>query len=205
MIRRLSLATATAIALAGSAAQAQMPANPDPAAARPGAYTIDPAHTQVLFSVSHLGFTTYYGAFPGATGQMTLDPAHPAGSHLDVIVPIASVSTTNAKLDGELRSADWFDARRFPTASFHSTSITATGPSDADVAGELTLHGVTRPVMFKAHFNGAGPNPIAHAYDAGFQVSGTIERSQFGVAKYVPLVGDEVRLIISAAFEKAKG
>ena len=196
-------------ALAGlaltSSALAQGVANPNPAAVKPGAYVIEPTHTRVMFSVSHMGLTTWYGEFPGASGQLMLDPAHPDASRLDVTVPITAVTTTNAKLDGELRSPGWLDATRFPTAMFHSTHITPAGPNDAEVAGDLTLHGVTRPVVLHAHFNGAGVNPVAHDYTAGFEVSGVIKRSEFGVTKYVPLIGDDTRLIISAAFDKAKG
>ena len=202
---RLPLVALAAASLAGSQAQAQGPANPDPAAVRPGVYTLEPTHTRVLFSVSHMGFTTWYGDFTGASGQLTLDPAHPDASQLQVTLPIASVSTTNGKLDGELKSGDWLDATRFPTATFRSDHITVTGPREADIMGELTLHGVTRPATLHAHFNGAGVNPLSHGYTTGFEVTGTIQRSAFGVSKYVPLVGDSVTLIISAAFEKAHG
>ena len=207
--RHAALSACLTFALAGPAlapaALAQGPANPDPAAVKPGAYVIEPSHTRVVFSVSHMGFTTWYGDFSGASGQLVLDAAHPDATRLDVTVPIAGVSTTNAKLDDELRSPDWLDAGRFPTAMFHSTRITLTGPTDAEVAGALTLHGVTRPVVLHAHFNGAGVNPLDHNYTTGFEVSGVVKRSEFGVSKYVPLVGDDTRLIISAAFEKAKG
>ncbi len=207
--RPAALSACLTVALAGSAlapaALAQGPSNPDATAVKPGAYAIEPSHTRVMFSVSHMGFTTWYGDFPGASGQLVLDTAHPDASRLDVTVPIAGVSTTNAKLDGELRSSDWLDAARFPTAMFHSTHVTLTGPTDAEVAGALTLHGVTRPVVLHAHFNGGGVNPLDHNYTTGFEVSGVVRRSEFGVSKYVPLVGDDTRLIISAAFEKAKG
>jgi polyisoprenoid-binding protein YceI len=202
MSARLTLAAVSAALLAG-AAHAQGPANPDPSAVRPGAYAIEPSHTRVLFSVSHMGFTTWYGDFTGASGQLVIDPAHRNASRLDVTIPVASVATTNAKLDEELKSADWLDAGRFPTATFRSDRATPTGPRDADIAGQLTLHGVTRPVVLHARFNGAGVNPLDHHYTTGFEVSGVIRRSQFGVTKYVPLVGDDVTLTISAAFEKA--
>ena len=205
MSPRLMSAVLGAAVLAASAAHAQGPANPDPAAARPGVYALEPSHTRVLFSVSHMGFTTWYGDFTGASGQLTLDPAHPDASRLEVSIPIASVATTNAKLDGELKSGDWLDAGRFPTATFRSEHVAVTGPREADIAGELTLHGVTRPLTLHAHFNGAGVNPLDHGYTTGFEVTGTIQRSAFGVSKYVPLVGDNVTLIISAAFEKARG
>jgi polyisoprenoid-binding protein YceI len=199
----LALAALTFLGLA-STTLAQTPESLVPSAVEPGAYVIEPSHTRVLFSVSHFGFNTYYGDFTGASGSLTLNPKAVSASKLDVSIPTASVFTTNEKLDGELKGEAWFDAAKFPTITFHSTKVTQTGPRTADVAGELTLHGVTRPVVLKASFHGAGVNPLDKAYTTGFEVSGKIKRSEFGVSTYVPLVGDEVDLIISAAFEKAK-
>jgi polyisoprenoid-binding protein YceI len=195
--------TSCAVVIAlGLAAPALAAAASNPAAVSPGAYKVEPTHTRVLFAVSHMGFTTWYGDFTGASGALQLDPQAPARSHVEVSVPTASVTSTNAKLDGELKGPDWLDAARFPTMTFRSRQVTPTGPNTADVAGDLTLHGVTRPVTLQARFNAAGANPLDNAYTVGFEVSGKIKRSDFGVAKYVPLVGDEVDLIISAAFEK---
>jgi polyisoprenoid-binding protein YceI len=170
-----------------------------------GTYKVEPAHTQVLFGVSHLGFTTYYGVFSGASGSLTLDSANPAASKLDVSVPTASVWTPSDKLNEELKGPQWLDAAKYPAMTFHSTAVTPTGATTADVAGELTLHGVTKPVTLKVKFNSAGPNPLTKAYTTGFQVSGVVKRSDFGVSMYVPMVGDDVDLTISAAFEKAGG
>jgi polyisoprenoid-binding protein YceI len=174
-------------------------------AVRSGLYRIEPNHTRVIFSVSHLGFTTYYGEFVGASGTLDLKPANLSASHLDVSVPIAGIMTPSQKLDDELKGAEWFDASKFPAMTFHSTAVTATGPGTADVTGDLTLHGVTKTVILKAKFNAAGVNPLDNAYTTGFEVRGKIERSDFGVTKYVPLVGNDVSIIISAAFERAPG
>lgn len=202
MHRQVS-AAALALGLAVSgAAWAQPAVTTNPQAVQSGAYRLEPIHTRVLFSVSHMGFTTWYGDFNRASGTLQLDPAHPAASQVDVSVPVASVATTNATLDGELKGADWFDAARYPAMTFVSRKVTPTGPDRADVQGDLTLHGVTKPVTLQARFNGAGVNPLDKAYTVGFEISGAIRRSDFGVSKYVPLVGDEVQLIISAAFEK---
>ena len=152
-----------------------------------------------------MGFSTWYGDFTGATGRLQLDPRRPAAAKLELTVPTASVSTTNAKLDDELKGADWFDAARFPTLSFRSTRVTPTGPGRADVAGELTFHGVTRPLTLHARFNGGGVNPLSKRYTVGFDATGELSRSQFGVTKYVPLVGDAVRLQLSGAFEQDGG
>ncbi len=86
---------------------------------------------------------------------------------------------------------------------FRSETVTSTGAATADVAGTLTLHGVTKPVTLHATFVGAGVNLLDHKETVGFQLSGTVKRSDFGVTKYVPLVSDDVTLMISAAFEKA--
>jgi polyisoprenoid-binding protein YceI len=191
-------------AAAGARAQAPtaVPGNPDPAAVQGGAYVVEPSHTRIQFSVDHLGFSTWYGDFTGASGSLTLDPKAPANSRLVVAIPTASISTTNTTLDGELKSADWFDAAKYPTITFVSTKVTPTGKDRALVAGELSFHGVTRPVTLQARFHGAGMNPLSKAYTAGFDVTGKIKRSDFGVTNYVPIVGDEVSLTISGAFER---
>jgi polyisoprenoid-binding protein YceI len=177
-------------------------ANSDPAAVQAGTYALESSHARVLFATSHMGFSTWYGDFSDATGSLTLDPKRPATAVLNVSIPVASVSTTNAKLDGELKSAAWFDAAKFPTISFKSTKVAPTGPTTALVTGDLTFHGVTKPVTLEATFKASGANPMSKAYTIGFEVKGKLKRSDFGVATYVPLIGDEVELIISAPFEK---
>lgn len=174
----------------------------DPAAVQAGSYALETNHARVLFAVNHMGFSTWYGDFSGATGSLTLDPKKPQSAALSVSIPVASVTTTNAVLDGELKSADWFDAAKFPTISFTSTKVTVLSPTTARVEGNLTFHGVTKPVALDASFKATGTNPMSKAVTIGFEVKGHLKRSDFGVAKYVPLVGDDVDLIISAPFEK---
>ena len=199
---KLLAAAGAALVLGGAAEAAGVPGNPDPAAVQPGTYKVEPGHTRIEFSLSHMGFSTWWGDFTGASGSLTLNPNQPAADRLSVIVPVASVTTTNVKLDGELRAPDWLDAAKYPTASFVSTRVTPTGAGQADVMGQLTLHGVTRPVTLRVKFNGAGVNPISKVYTIGFDAEGTIKRSDFGVLKLVPVVGDEVALRLSGAFEK---
>jgi polyisoprenoid-binding protein YceI len=200
-MRHLALATLMIAGLAGHGLAAAAPDfTTDPKAVHGGNYVIEPNHTRVLFSVNHMGFTTWYGEFTGATGSLVLDPAKPSASTLDVSIPVANISTSNAKLDGELKSPAWFDAAQFPTVSFHATNVTVTGKGAARVTGALTLHGVTKTITLQAKLNGAGANPVFKTYTVGFEVSGKIHRSDFGVKAYVPVVGDDVNLIISAAF-----
>jgi polyisoprenoid-binding protein YceI len=177
-------------------------ADSDPAKVQAGTYTLETNHARVLFAVSHMGFSTWYGDFTGATGTLTLDPKNPATAALSVTIPVASVTTTNAKLDDELKSADWFDAAKFPTISFTTTKVAVTSPTTARVTGNLTFHGVTKPVELDATYKASGTNPMSKAFTIGFEVKGSLKRSDFGVTKYVPLIGDDVTLIISAPFEK---
>jgi polyisoprenoid-binding protein YceI len=196
------LLTLSLAACSTLAAAAWSPPTRDPARLEPGTYAVEPSHTQVLFSVLHLGFTNFYGVFSGASGTLAFDPGDIPHMHLSVRVPVASVFTTSAKLDEELKGADWLNAGKYPDMSFQSTSIKQTGADAADVTGDLTLHGVTRPIMLHAVFNGAGPNLLTHKETLGFQVTGNLQRSDFGVSTYVPLVSDDVTLTIAAAFEK---
>ena len=185
-----------------SVARAQSPPNLSPSAVEGGTYTIESHHTQVGFSVLHMGFSFYTGRFSDVSGDLTLDPKLAAASTVRISVPIASVSTTSAKLDEELKSADWLDAAKFPTMTFKSTTVTPDGKGQAKVMGDLTLHGVTKSVNLEVRFIGSGVNPIDKRYTAGFAISGDIKRSDFGVTKYVPLIDDTVHLAINGAFEK---
>lgn len=194
-----ALAGSTLIAFAGSAS-AQV--STDPSTVPAGTYAADTSHTRVLFSLSHMGFSTWYGDFTGVTGSLTLDPKAPAASKLEVSIPVASVSTTNKKVDDELRSPAWFDAATYPTITFRSTAVEPTGPATAKVTGDLTFHGVTKPVTLDVKLHGAGVNMMSKAVTVGFDAVGTLKRSDFGVKAYVPAIGDEVRLMISAPFEK---
>ncbi len=182
-------------------AQAQ-PAAPEtnPAHVKAGTYQVEPIHTRILFSVSHMGFTTWYGDFTGATGTLTLDPAKLSGTSFDITVPVDSVSTTNTRLDGELKSPEWFDAAKYPAIEFKSEKVVRTGQDTALVTGELTFHGMTKPETLKATFNAAGVNPLTNQYTIGFNLTGKLKRSDFNQSTYVPLVGDEVDITISAAF-----
>jgi polyisoprenoid-binding protein YceI len=200
-MRIAALAVAVGFAsLAAFPALAQV-STTTPSAVHAGTYAVEPTHTRIAFAVSHMGFSTWFGDFTHASGTLTLNPAKPSASTLSVSVPTDSVSTTNTTLDGELKEADWLNAAKYPTATFTASKITASAGT-AKVAGTLTLHGVTKPVIFAVKFNGAGINPLDKAYTVGFEVRGKIKRSDFGVTKYIPLVGDDVDLIISAAFEQ---
>lgn len=183
-----------------SFALAQSAIDTNPADVKSGAYTVEPSHTRVLFAVSHMGFTTWYGDFTNVSGSLNLDPAKLSATSFDITIPANTVSTTNTKLDGELNSPEWFDTAKYPTIEFKSEKVVRTGKDSALVTGELTFHGVTKPETLKVSFNAAGVNPLSKQYTVGFNATGTLKRSDFNQKTYVPLIGDEVTLTISAAF-----
>jgi polyisoprenoid-binding protein YceI len=202
MLKTFSAAALAAAIFSASAvsAQAQAVPNLSPTAVNAGAYIVEPMHTRVLFAVSHMGFTKWYGEFTNVSGTLTLAPKTISTSTLDIKIPTDTVSTSNTKLDGELKSPVWFDAAQYPTIEFKATHIVKTGHDTANITGDLTFHGVTKPVTLHAIFNGAGTNPLTKQYTVGFNATGEIKRSDFGVKTYVPLIGDEVTLTISAGF-----
>jgi polyisoprenoid-binding protein YceI len=203
MFRKIFVAPAAAAVLAltlSSAVRAQV--IHDPAAVQEGVYSVEPAHTRVLFRVDHMGFSNFYGEFPKVSGKLTLKPQAVASSTLEISIPTASVSTGNAKLDGELAGDQWLDSAKYPEMLFKAEKIVPTGKDTANVTGNLTLHGVTKPVTLAVKFHGAGVNVLDKKYTIGFEATGKIKRSDFGVKTYVPLIGDDLDLIISAAFER---
>lgn len=199
------LLAATALIATPAASQMAMPdalhGAGKPADVQAGTYATDPNHTQVTFSVSHMGISPFAGTFSGGSGTLTIDPASPAKASVAVTIPTGSIQTTSAKLTEELNSADWLDTAKFPSATFKSTSVKPMGDG-AEIAGTLTLHGVTRPVVLRARFFGAATNPMSKKVSIGFLGRIAIKRSDFGVSKYVPLISDDTVLVVNAAFEK---
>jgi polyisoprenoid-binding protein YceI len=184
---------------------AQMPAppgKPNPALVTGGTYTVEGSHTQILFGYDHMGLTNNMGLMSGGTGSLKLDPKNPAAAMVTVEMPINTMRTTIAKLDEEFQGPKFFDATKFPTAKFVSTMVMPKGNS-ADIMGNLTIHGVTKPVTLKASFAAAGTTRFGPPKDqVTFNATTSIKRSDFGLGMAVPMVGDAVDLKIVVAFEK---
>ena len=201
---RLVLATVLALAATPLVAQqlpTKAPGAPIPARVTAGTYKVDGGHTQVLFTVNHLGFSLYTGQFIEPTGTLVLDPKNPAKDKVEITFPIAKVSSTAKALDAHLQKPEFFDSAKFPEGKFVSTKVTVKGTT-ATIAGNLTLKGVTKPVVLNAHFVGAGPGPMPpHKTNVGFFATTSIKRSDFGISYGLPLVSDKVDLAINAAFE----
>ena len=194
-----ALGFAAALLIAAQAAQAQMTTSP--AATLAGTYKLDPAHGKITWSVNHFGFSTYIGQFSTVNATLKVDPKAVGATALDVTVDTNSLGTLNAALDTHLKSKDFLDVAAFPTATFKATKVTQTGEKTADITGDLTLHGVTKPIVVHATFNQGGANPMDKKYELGFAGSAEITRSDFGIKAYVPAISDKVTLTIEAEFK----
>jgi polyisoprenoid-binding protein YceI len=164
-------------------------------------YTVDPAHTFPGFEVNHLGFSNMHGSFHATSGKIVLDPSGSAGS-IEAVIDMSSVSTGQARRDEHLRSADFFDVARYPSMSFKSTRLKYNGSNLESAEGQLTLHGVTRPVtLTMTHFHCA-VNPINKKPTCGGNASAAIKRTEFGINAYVPAISDEVKISIEVEATK---
>lgn len=173
MFKRIALGLALA-GLAGTAFAA------------PLTYKIDPKHTQVTATWNHFGFSHPFANFGQVDGTITYDPQNVGASSVKVTLPLAGLDTTVPALDEHLRSADFFDAVKYPTITFASTKVEAAGDRKLRVTGDLTAHGVTRPVVLDVTINAVGPHPVWKTQMAGFDATTTLKRSEFGVDRYVP-------------------
>jgi polyisoprenoid-binding protein YceI len=162
---------------------------------------IDPAHTSVEFAVKHMMFTTVHGRFNEVDGTVHHDEADPSHSSVEVSIKVASIDTRVPDRDAHLRSADFFDIDKYPTITFRSTRIQADGAKSYHISGDLTIHGVTRPVMLEATEEGRGKDPWG-GDRAGFSATATIDRHDFGLKWNQPLeqggwlVGQEVKITL---------
>jgi polyisoprenoid-binding protein YceI len=172
--------------------------------AAPAAYEINANHTQILYSYSHFGYSHITGRLTGVAGTFHFDPAAPAHSDISVSIPIASISTGVPDLDKELQGAAFFAADKFPDATFKSTSVKSTGKDKLAVSGDLTIHGVTRPITLDVTINKIGVHPMGGRAAAGFDATTSLKRSDFGVSNYVPKVSDEVQIHITMEAIEAK-
>lgn len=174
----------------------------DLSAIESGTYSTDPAHTLVGWRVNHFGFNDYFGLFGDVEGTLQLDKDNLANSSVSVTVPISSLSVVSEELATHMMKDDFFHDEEFPTATFKSTGIEMTGATTADISGDLTLNGNTRPVTLIASFTGSGANPMSQKQTLGFEATALINRSEFGMDFGIPNVSDEVALEITVAFEK---
>jgi polyisoprenoid-binding protein YceI len=172
--------------------------------AAPVTYKLDPTHTMVLFSWNHFGFSNPTANLGISEGTLVYDEANPTKSSVEVTMPLANLDTHVSALDEHLKKPDFFDADKYPVVTFKSTQVEALGGNKFKVTGDLTVHGVTKPVVLDATLNKAGMQPMLKVPAVGFDATGTIKRSDFGVGAYVPNVSDEVQIRITTEAEAGK-
>lgn len=191
----MKFTVATAAFLALSAASAF---------AAPEAYKLDPSHSQIVFTYTHLGFSTTTGMFSGFNGDIAFDQEAPANSSVSVSFPVTSMLT-----GWEARFKDFMEDRFFAATpdemvTFKSTGIDVTGKDTAKITGDLTLNGITKSVVLDAKLNSVREHPIAKKPWAGFDASTTLLRSDYKLGLFAPYVSDEVQVLISIEATKAE-
>jgi len=202
MIRRLSILLALAPALAG--AQGALPAQASKAGASvnsPSTWKIDPTHSELSFTIRHM-VSKVRGQFDAWSGTIIADPADWSTASVEVVAQTSTIDTNNERRDADLRSDNHFDADANPTVAFKSTKVTRFAGDSVTVAGNLTMHGVTRPVVLRGHLNGITGVPGKRR--AGFEAETTINRKDFNmtwnrIVEGSSMVGDEVRIEIDIA------
>lgn len=172
-------------------------------------WNIDPAHTSAEFKVKHMMISNVKGSFAGISGVLTEHTGDPALSYVEASIPVATVSTGDAQRDAHLKSADFFDAEKYPTMNFKSTKVVRKGAEEYEVTGDLTIHGVTKPVKFSVEGPSApGKDPWGNTR-IGLSAAAKINRSDFGLVWNAALetggflVGDEIAITLDVQFIKA--
>lgn len=185
-MKKLALTTALLIGLSASnAALAQT------------TYTVDPSHTNVLLNVSHGGFSDMTIEAVNPEGTIIFDQENPENSSVNIIMKSANIDGDGEKFNEHLHSADFFNVAEYPEITFKSTKIEVTDDNEGKITGDLTLRGVTKPVVLEVDFNKAGENPFSKKQTIGFTAEGEIKRSDFGIEYALPFVEDEVEIDIN--------
>lgn len=202
-MKLVRIATLAALTLAAAVAAAS---------AAPTSFTVDKAHSEIGFDVRHM-FSKVHGRFNDFAGTIAYDAANPASISVDASADARTIWTDNEQRDKHLRSADFFNADSFPAITFKSTKVTAAGKGRYKVAGDLTMHGVTRPVVFDGEFLGEGPMMVGGqnwGYKAGFTATTVVNRKDFGIVWNKTLdngslmLSDDVTLTLNIEADKAK-
>ena len=187
MFRSVKMLAGTAALVLSLSAAAQ---------AEPIKYIMDKPHTQIVFIANHLGFSHSYGKFTDYAGSFIMDEADPSKSSAEITIQTASIDLDDEKWNAHMKNADFLNVEKFPTMTFKSTKVDVTGDKTADITGDLTLLGVTKPVVLKVTQNGAGEHPMSKKKATGFSATTTIKRSDFGMTYGIPNVADDVEIRI---------
>jgi polyisoprenoid-binding protein YceI len=170
-----------------------------------GEYEIDKNHAYVSFTYSHIGFSTPHVGFRKFDANLTLDSENPENSQLEVLIDTTSVDSRVDEFNGHLRGSNFFDTDNHPQATFSSTSIESTGEDTFNVTGDLTIKGMTKSVTLEATLNKAAMHPMRNVPTVGFSAETTVSRSDFGMARGVPNIGDEVTIYVTVEMPQKDG
>jgi polyisoprenoid-binding protein YceI len=165
-------------------------------------YHLEKTHVDLLFTINHAGFTEKHGSFRDLDATLEYDPSNPANDRVTVTVKTDSLDTANAARDADVKGEKFLDVAKYPEMRFVSTKVTREPDQSLRIDGELTLHGVTKPVTLHAKLNKAAPNPFDKRPTLGFSATGLLKRSDFGIATYIPVIGDAITLTIDAEFNR---
>lgn len=190
------------LALAQSAAPPAL-ASTDISKANSGVYNLDPNHASLIFKISHLGFSMYTGRFNELSGVLNFNAAQPEKSVVDITINTNTVDVHNEKLEGELKGNDYFKTAQFPVATFHTTKVVKLGTDKGQLTGDLTMLGVTKPVTLDVTLHGFGLHPFNKKPTLGFAATTTLKRSDWGLVKLLPMVGDDVQISFEGEFNYA--
>ncbi|POF29175.1 YceI family protein [Roseibium marinum] len=168
------------------------------AAAEPVAFDFDKSHANLAFSYNHLGYSTTEGRFGDWDGTLLIDKETPANSSVEFTIDVNSLDTFFADRDAHFLSADFFDAGKYPQATFKSTKVEEIGENQLEVTGDLTIKDITKPATLIVDVTTFGEHPMAKKEAAGFAVSTVLKRSDYGMDMYVPYIGDEVTVTFHA-------
>ena len=161
-----------------------------------GKYALDSSHGYITFTYSHLGFSNPRLGFNSFDTVLDLDTGNPENSTVAVTIDATSIDSRVAEFNEHLNGADFFNTAEYPTITFKSTKVTATGDNTFDVTGDLTILGTTKPVTLATTINKAGNHPLRNVPTVGVSASTKLMRSEWGLGAYVPAVSDEVELSI---------
>lgn len=167
-----------------------------------GTYTLEKSHASITFKVMHMGFANYTMRFNDFDSTIVLSSTAPEQSKVTTTIRPASLDANNPKLTEHTSGPDFFNVAKYPTIEFVSTKIERTGPQTGKVHGNLTMLGVTKPVVLDAIFNGGGEHVMMRKYDIGFSATTTVKRSEFGMNYGLGMVGDDVAVAIEAEYIK---
>lgn len=165
-------------------------------------WQVEPTHTSIGFEVSHLGLTNTPGIFRQFKSQVHFDEKKVEASSISFSIDAASIDTNSAERDGVLRGEGWFETAKYPLIQFTSRSVRRIDDRHVAIDGDLSLHGTTEPVEFRAELTNYATNPFLKVPVVGFVGSATIRRSAFGLNQYMGAIGDEVKLSFQTEMNK---